>query len=576
MTNDRFRRRAYCLLSVLALILLAGCEDQSRTSSAGKTKKSAKEIDAPKFYGHLLPRESVGYVRITNVKKVIAGFVDPKHLRQAEAIRTKAFSVLMRKMQELSGPDDLNSISTRSKIEFLGNLKSIHVGLLPGKKPGDAPRPVVFIDMLGRAGLETVHADLKPKLVTKTIGKEKLHVIDIAGSSKSGFAYLSPTSVVYADVDLLEATIERKQKSTTPTLADDPGFKQATKELGEEREVFGYLRADAVRPADMPNPPFAMVSHVACSLGTDGGLTLRAYAKDGMPFPRFLVRTPREKKFLSRIPADAAFLLSRGVAGEVGTQRNFVEWLLAELGQKEQGKSVVAEQWRKLAKAYSDDPKRVENEVFSIVEEIWLAAGPMKSESAMFVAPDANGRWGAGFLFDVADETRVQALTKKVFAAGKRAKLPWKKLKHHGLTIHYIDFTDVAKSKGSPVPPEVLKHAQLRVGYAAGKEIFYAGTVEAIKFAHQPTGKTLDKVIDFANVDEKNAIMISLLPGRVLHRTFGVPKVDNVLTRLAAQIPKNSNYTLTLNFAPQQLTFRTNIPFISLGAWAAVEFFGEE
>lgn len=576
MINDQFWRRAYLWLPVLALISYSGCQDASKSSSAGKAEKSAKEVDAPEFYGHLLPRESVGYVRITNVKKVIAGFVDPKHLRHAEAIRTRAFNVLMRKMQELVGPKNPLGISTGAMLEFVGNLKSIHIGFLPNKAAGEAPRLVFFIDTIGRAGLEKVHADLKPKPVTKSIGKDTLHVIDVAEGSNRGFAYLSPTSVIFADVDLLEATLKRKQESNKSTLADDSGFKQATKDLADTREVFGFLKADAVRPTELSNPPFAMVSHVACSLGIDGGLTLRAYAKNGASFPKFLVRTPREKKFLSRIPADAAFLLSRGVAGEAGTQRNFVEWLLAELGQKEQGKSVVAEQWRKLAKAYSDDPERVENEVFSIVEEIWLAAGPMKSESAMFVAPDAKGRWGAGFLFDVADEKRVQALTKKVFAAGKRAKLPWKQLDHHGLTIHYIDFTDVAKSKGSPVPPEVLKHAQLRVGYAAGKEIFYAGTLEAIKFAHKPTGKTLDKVIDFANVDEKNAIMISLLPGRILHRTFGVPKVDNVLTRLAAQIPKNSNYTLTLNFAPQELTFRTNIPFISLGAWAAVEFFGEQ
>jgi hypothetical protein len=60
-----------------------------------------------------------------------------------------------------------------------------------------------------------------------------------------------------------------------------------------------------------------------------------------------------------------------------------------------------------------------------------------------------------------------------------------------------------------------------------------------------------------------------------LHRTFGVPQVDSVLRRLAAQIPKESNYAVTLNFEPAQLTFRTNIPFVSLIAWLVAEWQGQ-
>lgn len=564
------------LLPVSALIALAGCGKSAQTSQPEENQKTGEQKATekqPQSYAKLLPADAIGYVRITNFKGIIDGFVDPDHLKGADAIRKRAYRLILEKLSSLTGPNDSLKIQPRSLFSFIGDLKAIHVGVIPAETPEGMPETVVFLEMLGRAGLELVHADLKAKLVTKK-NVETVHVLDEPANAKVAFAYLSPTSVVVGNEAVIAKTLTRR-KSGGKSLADNTWFQQAKKDHTPDRELFAYVSVDRLRKTWDSGDGFAMASHLGCSLGIKTGLTVRAYARTGASFPRFLVRTPREKAFLSRIPSEAAFLLSRGVAGEAGTQRNFVEWLLAELGQKEQGRSIIAGQWRKLAKAYSDDPKRVENEVFAIVEEIWLAAGPMKSESAMFIAPDANGRWGAGFLFDVADEKRVEALTKKVFAAGQRAKLPWKKLDHHGLTIHYIDFTDVAKSKGSPVPPEVLEHAQLRIGYAAGKDIFYAGTVEAIQFAHKPTGKTLDKVIDFTNVDEKNAIMISLLPGRVLHRTFGVPKVDNMLTRLAAQIPKDSNYTLTLNFAPRQLTFRTNIPFISLGAWAAVEFFGE-
>lgn len=586
MTNDQFRMRAgraIVALLVVTALAIAGCGKDAKTSQPeAKTSDEEKPAKLPEFYAHLLPEDAVGYVRISNVKRIINGFVDPKHLIDADAIRMRAYGVLMEKLQTLIGPGNALGISGRTLFSFIGDLKSIHIGIVPADDGQGPPETVVVVQMHGRAGLELVHRDLKPKLATRKFGEDEIHVIQMPGKSRRAFAYLNPTTAVFANLPVLEATLKRKAESDGPTLAKRKEFRRTAKELANEREIFAYLSADAVRPATPPSPPlgkggntgrpFAMVSHLGSSIGLDGGLTLRAYAKEGKQFPKFLVRTPREKKFLSRIPAQAAFLISQGVNDGKETRRNFVEWLLTELGQKEKGKTIVAEQWRKLAKAYADDPKRIENEVFSIVEDIWVGIGAVKSESALFVAPDSAGRWGAAFLFDVKDQQRVRAMTKKVFAAGKRAKLPWKQTSHEGLKIHYIDFAQAAKAAGSPVPPEVAKNAQLQIGYASGKDVFYAGTVEAIKFAHKPTGKTLAEVIDFSNVDQKNAIMISILPGRVLHRTFGVPQVDDVLTRLAAQIPKNSNYTVTLNFEPNELTFRTNIPLISLGAWAAVEF----
>jgi hypothetical protein len=38
--------------------------------------------------------------------------------------------------------------------------------------------------------------------------------------------------------------------------------------------------------------------------------------------------------------------------------------------------------------------------------------------------------------------------------------------------------------------------------------------------------------------------------------------------------PRDSHYAVTLNFEPTQLTFRTNIPFVSLIAWLVSEWQG--
>ncbi|MFQ5732822.1 MAG: hypothetical protein ACE5KM_12820, partial [Planctomycetaceae bacterium] len=173
------------------------------------------------------------------------------------------------------------------------------------------------------------------------------------------------------------------------------------------------------------------------------------------------------------------------------------------------------------------------------------------------------------------DKEQVRRLTRQVFETGDRAKLPWKETVHEGLKIRYVDFAEVASNAGTPVPEDVAKQAQLQVGYAEGDELFFVGTLEAIKFAHKPTGKTLDKELAYDNVDAKNAILLSLRPGRVLHRTFGVPQVDRLLKAFASQIPKDSNYAVTLNFAPRQLTLKTNIPFVSLFVWLAMEVQGK-
>ena len=61
----------------------------------------------------------------------------------------------------------------------------------------------------------------------------------------------------------------------------------------------------------------------------------------------------------------------------------------------------------------------------------------------------------------------------------------------------------------------------------------------------------------------------------MLHRSFGIPKVDAFLKQLASQIPESAEYSISLNLEKNQITLRSNIPFTSLAAWLGMEFMGK-
>jgi hypothetical protein len=616
------RLNASLTLSVFIAIglfsALCGCGRNSGAET-GKTVEPAEKANGPGDSGasspaaaglalKLLPKNALGYIRITDLARVRNEFIRPTHVKDAERIRRQVNRLLQQAVLSFGRQGSSLGVKGETLLQLFFELDGVQLGAWyaePAKansnllhvdeaasfvKSGENRQPltkrkeagsflygnaelIAVLEFSRRSGLDSLLKELQPKLTGKTVAGVAVHLLAQPGRPTIALCRPAPKTIVVGTARSVESAL-RRSRTGGESLADSPRFQQASRDWGTGGELFAYLDLQSARTT-IPELPFATVTHVAASLRLDGGLSLRAYADESKPFPKFLVRTSREKKFLSRIPADAVFLISAVTDGSRQTRTNFFEWAMQELGRDDKpARSLLPQSWRRFAEAYTTDPTKVEGQAFAFIEDLWRAVLPVKSESAFFIAPDKTGRYGAAFLFDISDREQMRQLAERLFEMGNRAKLPWKETTDKGLTIRYVDFAEIAKAAGRSIPPEVAKRFELQVGYAQGRDLFLVGTLNAIKFAHQPAGKTIDGELTYDNVDANNAIMLSLRPGRILHRTFGVPQVDSVLQRLAAQIPKDSNYAVTLNFEPTQLTFRTNIPFVSLIAWLVTEWQG--
>jgi len=591
---------------------LSGCGRNSGAEPA-KSVEPAKEAKGPGKSGatspastelalKLLPKDALGYIRVSDLARVRKEFIQPTHVKDADRIRRQVNRLLQQAVVSFGQQGSSLGVKGETLLQLFFELDGVHLGAWyrEMKTPGVSKTPgvldsdlIAVLEFSRRSGLDLLLKELKPKLTGKTVAGAELHLLAQPGRPTIALYRPAPKTIVVGTAQSVESALRRSAKPGGESLADSPRFQQASRDWGTGGELFAYLDVQSVRAA-MPELPFATVTHLAASLRLEGGLSVRAYADESRPFPKFLVRTSREKKFLSRIPADAVFLMSAVTDGSRQTPTNFFDWVMQELGRNATAKSAKGSFFgltsvlrnsplgRKVdLSSFADERPSVERratiegQAFAFVEDLWRAVLPVKSESAFFIAPDKAGRYGAAFLFDIEDREQMRQLAERLFEMGNRAKLPWKETTHAGLTIRYVDFAEIAKAAGRTIPPEVAQRFELQVGYAQGRDLFLVGTLNAIKFAHQPAGKTLEGELTYDNVDAKNAIMFSLRPGRVLHRTFGVPQVDSVLRRLAAQIPKESNYAVTLNFEPAQLTFRTNIPFVSLIAWLVAEWQGQ-
>ncbi len=579
------------LLVICTLGAIGGCNKNSATepvkspdSSATKTgsgpAKSTKQPFEPLAL-KLLPHDALGYIRITDMARVRNEFIRPTHVKDAARIRWQVKHLIEQAFLSFGRKGSSLGVKGETLLQLLFELEAVHVGTW-NAEPADGKtglldgNAIAVLEFSSPAGLDALFKQLKPKLKDKAVSGVEVQLLTVAGGPTTALYRPKPKTVVLGTDRSLEAALRRSRTKGSKSLADSLRFQQAYRDWGTGGELFAYVNLQAARMA-VPGLRFNTVTHLGASLRLEGGFSLRAYADKSKPFPKFLVRTSREKRFLSRIPADAVFLMSAVTDGSRQTRTNFVEWVMQELGRDDKSaKSLLPQSWRRFAESYTADPKKIEGQAITFVEDLWLAVLPVKSESAFFIAPNKAGRFGAAFLFDIEDHEQVKRLAGQLFEMGNRAKLPWKETTHAGLTFRYVDFAEVAKAAGRAIPPEIAKRFDLRVGYAIGRQLFYVGTLDAIEFAHRPAGKTIDRQLRYDNVDAKNAIMLSLRPGRILHRTFGVPQVDSVLKRLAAQIPKDTNYAVTLNFEPTQLTFKTNIPFVSLIAWLVTEWQGQE
>ena len=69
-------------------------------------------------------------------------------------------------------------------------------------------------------------------------------------------------------------------------------------------------------------------------------------------------------------------------------------------------------------------------------------------------------------------------------------------------------------------------------------ELLLAGTVDTIKFALNPSGKTLADVISYRPIDAENALLYTFQPGKFLHQPSCTKALGKIGPLLARQVPR--------------------------------------
>jgi hypothetical protein len=391
------------------------------------------------------------------------------------------------------------------------------------------------------------------------------------------------------------AALQQVIGGPSKSLTDTAAFQEAHGDLGERGDLFVFLNVTAIkdlarrtieagsapaevkaqRQAEIANMPFRQVGCVAARVNVDGTLAVAAYTEAGQQFPDFLVRTPRAKKLPARIPAEAALTFIGSYDGGKKTRQGFVSWLQEET---KRGGGDIGGMPRAVAGAHAQNLERLESDgvvkVKGVAEDLWLAAIPVKTEMAVTLAPDAKGRWGVLFAFDVEDRAQADKLVEQIFVAGKGAGLPWKQTEHAGLTIHYLDLAEIIEQQAgaSALPKPVADLTQLQIGYALGDELFLAGSVELIKFAHRPQGRTLANVLSVQGIDAQGAVLYNFQPGQLLHALAKVEELSGPLQPFVRQIPRTASYSISLSVEKERAMVRSNVPLAALTTWGVTQW----
>ncbi|MFQ5735109.1 MAG: hypothetical protein ACE5KM_24510, partial [Planctomycetaceae bacterium] len=389
---------------ILLLTVFAGCSNadtktpirrkSAKTGPSGKSNPGGNSSFAksvvPQGFARLIPADAVLYYRIRDVKKVVAQLIQPQHVKDAAKIKAQ----VNRLVAELMLKQDLGL--QPGSLFAIFDIDAVHFGMTMPPSDGDstAMEFVAVIHTEKPGAFDGVIRDVGRASHRKSVRKREVLPWRVPNVLPMAVVKLDDTTIIVGSERLVKAAIARDAKHDGQSLADTPAFQQAWRDWKDDGELFAFADLARLRQGAKRRIPFETVSHLAASLRIDGGVSMRAYAANGKRFPEFHVRTPRERRFLSRIPAEAVFILGTGTGG--GSQRrNFIRWVMRELGDEEQALlSLLPERWRKLAADDQATPDRLENEAFVIIKDLWKAALPIKSESAFFIAPDKSGRWG--------------------------------------------------------------------------------------------------------------------------------------------------------------------------------------
>jgi hypothetical protein len=588
------RQRLVCVLLVTALLASCSKKGNQPVPSLVEPTASVAADNAARVAG-FLPAETIAYFRLRDAGTLAQRAVQPGLITDAQPVQqqlTQAYAGLLVAV----GQQNPFGLAPEVVKEVADNLNSVHVAVIAADN--HIQEPTVFLEMANPAIAGKVRKKLAERAAEKDLqGVKVLDLTTLPGSPARTLHVLDETVLVVGPDAALAKVIAARSGRQQGSLAATAAFRKVEADLGRTGDLFGYfsvaeLRAAMLREIDAgPSPrvspaeeqefsrqqsqrrreeienlPFKTIGHVGVAAGVDGSLTVRAYTAPGKKLPDFLVRRPAEKALFRHIPADAVLAYGLTYEGGKHTRKSFVEWLKEET--KANGTPLVPPQ---MARVLTQEFDRLEADVVVIAQDLWAAILPVKTELAFAVAPDATGRCGGLMVFDIEDRAQADKLRQQIFEAGKRHELPWKETTHEGLTIRYLDLEEMLRKDGATPPRELLDQVQLKVGFAQTDKLFLVGTVEAIKFAHRPTGPVLADTIRRDHIDPANALHLTLQPGRFLHGPTRIPAPEKLLALCRRHIPKDASWSITVSLEEEQATLRSNIPLVALAAWIGTD-----
>jgi hypothetical protein len=335
-------------------------------------KKDQAQRGGGKQFADVLPAETIACVRLRGgVETLKDRLILPAYLKNAENIRKQrdsAYAALLENAGELNP----FVLSTPSCKKYISSLKSVHLAVLPPTGPDE--ESVWFVEMANGKVVQDFIKEMGDKLKEKRLEGGKVYELNTPapkGRAERGLPFkrlvdeidkgtlppekkqASPTFAVLEDGVLAygpEAAIQRVLKTKADGKAASLGrskpYQTAERDWAAAGELFFFVGLDGVRAATLSGPrdgkeskaiPFAEFGFVAGSAGTDGSLNVRVYAADGKKLPEFMVRKPAAKRFLSRVPGDAALVAAWSYDGSKNARKSLSGWLKEEVKKGDAG-----------------------------------------------------------------------------------------------------------------------------------------------------------------------------------------------------------------------------------------------
>jgi WD40 repeat protein len=569
------------VVAAAAALTFAGCSKKGEVQVGGEPKPTVESSTADLRCADYLPRETVAYVRVSGPEGLKDRLIQPEYLTGARELQAQlggAYSALMDAAAE-SNPFGLAPSACK---KYLAAIKSIQVALL--LQDGAVSEPLFVVEMANADVVKDFFRELGNTARKKSIeGVEVIEVVRGGGGKPPGarpelLYALDDTLVAWGTEPALASVIRTKTAGPKASLRQTEAFRKVERDWGTQGDLFFFVSFDTLRNlpglSAKPQPgkaagkqPFEEFSYVGGSAGVNGPLNLRVYASEGKKLPQFLVRRSVAKQFLGRIPADAVLVAAASCDGSKSMRKSFSAWLKEEMAAGGEG-GLFSDPVSGLV---ANNLEQLEQDVVVMVNDLAVAILPVKTEMDFFVAPDESGRLGAALFFDIEDQRQAEELKDHIFEAGQRGKLPWKVMNYQGTSIHYLDLEELARKRGSGLPPNLAAVLQTRIGYAQTEQLFLFGSLESIKFVLAPKGPTFADVANYDRVDKENAFLLTVRPGKLVHGPTNFGPLRGLKEMLARRLPKDSSLSITATFEETQATFKSNIPWATYAAWIALE-----